>query len=144
MGRGTLTAFRDSDHEIRTVTNREQDNLDPVVADVTNYKSTVQVLQGCNVVIHLAGNHDPDADWESVCHVNIDGTQTIYEAAVENDLDRIVFASTNHITHMHHVPAGGTLDDLESETDAIRIGNPDRPDSFYAVSKITGEALGVY
>jgi L-arabinose 1-dehydrogenase [NAD(P)+] len=90
------------------VTHQEHADIDEVVADVTEPESIMRALEGCDVVIHLAGNPDPDADWEDVRHVNIDGTQSVYEAAIANNLERVIFASTNHVTHMHNVPIGET------------------------------------
>lgn len=144
VGRETLAALRETDHDVRPVTHREHDDIDGVVADVTKFETINRALRDCDIVIHLAGNPDPEASWGAVLDANIDATQTVFEAAVENNLKRVVFASTNHVTHMHNVPAGGTWDDLKEDTKAIRIGDPVRPDSFYAVSKVLGESLGAY
>ena len=144
VGRETLAAFEDTEHEIQAITHRERQGIDSIVADVEEYETIERALRGCDVVIHLAGNPSPGADWERIFHVNIDGTRNVYEAAVTHGLERIIFASTNHVTHMHNVPQNGEWDELVSETKPIRIGDPIRPDSYYAVSKVTGEALGSY
>lgn len=144
IGRETLDALDGTDHGVRPITHRAHDAIDGRIADVTDLDAMVDALDGCDAVIHLAGNADPDANWGSVLSVNVDGTRTVYEAAVRTGCDRVVFASTNHVTHAHNLPPGGTWDDLVADTDPIRIGDPIRTDSFYAVSKVAGEALGDY
>jgi L-arabinose 1-dehydrogenase [NAD(P)+] len=144
IGRETLAALGETDHRVRSITHRAHDDIDGRIVDVTDRGAMVDALDDCDVVIHLAGDADPEADWESVLSVNVDGTRTVYEAAVRTGCDRVVFASTNHVTHAQNLPPGGTWDDLVSDTDPIHIGDPIRTDSFYAVSKVAGEALGDY
>ena len=60
-------------------------------------------MEGHDILIHLAANPSQSAEWDSVVGPNIEGTYNAYEAAVRNDLDRVVFASTNHVVNMHAV-----------------------------------------
>jgi nucleoside-diphosphate-sugar epimerase len=90
-------------------------------------------------VVHLAGAASPDAPWEAAFHVNIGGTKNVYAAAQAHAVRRVVFASSNHATgayegfpaslHTRKVTRLITTDDLV------------RPDGFYGVSKIAGEAI---
>jgi L-arabinose 1-dehydrogenase [NAD(P)+] len=144
IGRETLAALSDTDHEVHPITHRERDGIESTICDVTDLAGLSDAIEGCDTVIHLAGNPDPGADWESVLSANIDGTRAVYESAVRAGCERVIFASTNHVTHAHNLPPGGTWDDLEPDSDPIRIGDPVRTDSFYAVSKVAGEALGDY
>ncbi|QCJ47369.1 NAD(P)-dependent oxidoreductase [Haloprofundus sp. MHR1] len=142
VGREALRAFEDTDHEVTAITHREHDDLDSVVLDVTDAEAFSDALAGQDVLVHLAANPSPTADWEGVFETNIDGTRNAYEAAVENSLDRVVFASSNHAVHQYNVD---DPDDPESMTDRVRTVRPDDPtlpDSFYGVSKVSGEALG--
>ena len=52
-----------------------------------------ETLDGFDVVIHLAGASSLDVDWET----NVQGTEHVYDAAVENGIDRVVFVSSNHV-----------------------------------------------
>jgi uronate dehydrogenase len=80
-------------------------------------------------VIHLAGVPREDA-WEPILRGNIVATYNLFEAARQNGVRRMIFASTNHVTGFYRA-------DEEVDT-----GMPVRPDSRYAVSKVFGEALG--
>jgi L-arabinose 1-dehydrogenase [NAD(P)+] len=142
VGRETLAAF--ADHNVTPITHRDHDDLDSTVLELEDRETIRDVVDGHNVVVHLAANPNPGADWDDVVGPNIEETYNMYDAAVESGVDRIVFASTNHV-HQNHVFDGEF--DVESFSDnprAITADSPYRPDSYYGVSKITGEALGSY
>ncbi|KTG10965.1 epimerase [Haloprofundus marisrubri] len=142
VGREALRAFENTEHEVTAITHREHDDIDSVVLDVTDAEAFSEALSGHDVLVHLAANPSPTADWDGVFETNIDGTHNAYEAAVENGLDRVVFSSSNHAVHQYNV---SDADDPESMTDRVRTVRPDDPtlpDSFYGVSKVSGEALG--
>jgi L-arabinose 1-dehydrogenase [NAD(P)+] len=140
IGRVTIEALAD-DHEVTPITHRERD-LDSIILDITDREAVADAFAGQDVVIHLAGNPSPDADWESVLSTNIDGTQSVFEGAVANDVERVAFASTNHVQHMINCAdpkgPGGTVANPRS----VDHDDPFRPDSFYGVSKMAGEGLG--
>ncbi|HEX4033845.1 MAG TPA: NAD(P)-dependent oxidoreductase [Solirubrobacteraceae bacterium] len=100
-----------------------------VVADVRDQRAMVAALAGAHGVLHLAGIAD-EADFHDLVDVNTVGTQHVFEAARRNGLDRVVYASSNHVTGFY--PTNTVVDPAM----------PPRPDSFYAVSKAAGEALG--
>ena len=141
VGRQALAAL--DDHEVTPVTHREHDDIDGEVCDVTEADALADVLAGHDAVVHLAANPSPDADWRSIVDVNVEGTHNVYEAAREHDLDRVVYASSNHAVGMYNA-----ADPMETETMTtgpaapVDPDDPPRPDSFYGVSKVTGEAVG--
>ena len=87
------------------------------------------VIAGCDACIHL-GAISVEAPFEQLLHANIVGTWTVYEAARLEGCERIVFASSNHATGFYRVE------------DRIGPDAPVRPDTYYGVSKVFGEALG--
>jgi nucleoside-diphosphate-sugar epimerase len=94
-------------------------------------------------IIHLAAASGVDDSWSTVLQSNIIGTYNILEAARQNEVERVVLASTNHVLGMYeqeHRPAlyerGYNLL-LNHET-------PPRPDSHYAVSKLCNEGHARY
>jgi L-arabinose 1-dehydrogenase [NAD(P)+] len=137
VGREAVEAL--SEHEVTPVTHNESE-----VADVTDLDRVVEVLSGRDAVVHLAANPSPEADWDEVREVNVDGAYNVYEAAVENELDRVVFASTNHVSHMYNAASPEEPESLVENPDVIDPDDPPRPDSYYGVSKVAGEALGSY
>lgn len=89
----------------------------------------VPVLTGAAGVVHLAGIPSEDS-WTRVRRANIDGTYRLLEAARRAGVPRVVLASSNHSVGYY-------------PTDRVApVDRTPRPDSFYGVSKVAGEALG--
>jgi L-arabinose 1-dehydrogenase [NAD(P)+] len=132
------------DHDVTPVTHREHDHVDGVVLEVEDRAAVEAAVEGHDVVVHLAGNPSPGADWDSVLSTNVDGTYSVYEAALAADVDRVVFASTNHVHQMYNVARPDGPETLREDATTVRPDAPPRPDSYYAVSKVAGEALGNY
>jgi nucleoside-diphosphate-sugar epimerase len=90
-------------------------------------------------VVHLAGDPRVDTDWDSAFHNNIGGTKNIYAAAQRHGVKRVVFASSNHATGAYE----GFPPSLHTQAQGVMITahDPVRPDGFYGVSKVAGEAL---
>ena len=142
VGREALSGL--SAYEPTVLTHREHPDLESTVFELTDYDSVERAIAGHDVVIHLAGNPSPAADWEGVSGPNIDGTYHVYEAARAHGVERVVFASTNHVTQYYNVSDPSRPESVVETPRAIRPDDPPRPDSYYAVSKLTGEALGSY
>jgi uronate dehydrogenase len=99
-----------------------------IIADLSDKEALARAVDGVDAMIHLAGAPDPK-DFERMYQVNVRGLFDIYEAARKAGVKRIVFASTNHTYGMYPVEHGMT------ELDPVR------PDSFYGVTKVFGEAM---
>jgi nucleoside-diphosphate-sugar epimerase len=76
-----------------------------------------------------------------VLQANIVGTRNIFEVVREFEVQRVIFASSNHVTGAYE----GFGEDLHlhKQHEPLRISPyaPIRPDSDYGVSKACGEAL---
>ncbi|NEU57610.1 NAD(P)-dependent oxidoreductase [Halorussus sp. MSC15.2] len=142
VGRQALLAL--CGHDVTPVTHREHEDLEGPTLDVTDAEAFADALSGQDVLVHLAGNPSPDADWEGVFEPNVGGTYNAYEAARENDLDRVVFASSNHAVQMHNVEDPAEPESMREDARAVRPDDPTRPDSYYGVSKVAAEALGEF
>lgn len=101
-------------------------------ADLTDYDAVRALMEGVDVVVHLAGSASPESTWEDVLGANIVGTRNVLEAAREAGVERVVYASSNH--------AMGMYDRLEEWPVYPHLLQ--RPDSLYGVSKAFGETLG--
>ncbi len=102
--------------------------------DVTDMSVVETALEGADAVLHLAGQPNPSATWSSVLKDNIDATHTVFEAARRRGVQRIVFASTNHVMGFYNLEEAWPIDER----------SPVRPDSLYGVSKAFGEVLARY
>lgn len=99
-----------------------------VQADLRDLAAAEEAAAGTDAIIHLAGITLEAAFSEVVDH-NIIGTHHVLEAARRRRVPRVVLASSHHVI--------GLL-----PTTNRNNGEHIAPDSFYAVSKVTLEALG--
>ena len=98
------------------------------VVDVADLEALTALFAGCDGVVHLGGISD-EADFHDLATVNVVGTYHVLEAARRAGVGRVVFASSNRLTGSY---------DTETPVD---VDMPPRPDGFYGVSKVAGEAL---
>jgi nucleoside-diphosphate-sugar epimerase len=103
-----------------------------VQGSVTDLDGLTSACTGVDTVIHLAGVAG-EAPWPRILDTNIHGTFCAIEAARRAGVGRFVFASSNH--------AAGFLPRDEGGGEAPDYAYP-APDTYYGVSKVTGEALG--
>lgn len=144
VGRTVLPALEATDHEVTAYTHSRHDHMESELLEITDPREFTTALQGHDVVIHLAAKSLPSDPWERVLPVNIEGTYNCYEAAVDAGLDRVVFASTNHVVQYHNARDPENPGALVDDPRTIRPDDEPRPDSYYAVSKLFGEALGSF
>jgi nucleoside-diphosphate-sugar epimerase len=111
-------------------------------ADITRPEQVDAVFEkipALEYVIHLAGDPRVDADWDSAFHTNIGGTKNVYASAQRSGVKRVVYASSNHATGAYE----GFPPSLHAreKPGLVSVRDPVRPDGFYGVSKIAGEAI---
>jgi nucleoside-diphosphate-sugar epimerase len=102
--------------------------------DAADLRAVETAFAGADAVLHLAGQPSPGATWSSVLKDNIEATRCVFEAARRRGIEKIVFASTNHVVGFHNLEQAWPIDEQV----------PIRPDSLYGVSKAFGEALARY
>jgi len=144
VGRAIIDAFPTDDHELTLFSHHETADLETTLLEITDREQFVDALEGQDVLIHLAANPSPWAAWDELRGPNIDGLSNAFEAAIENDLERVVFASSNHAVNMGNT---ATATRPESTIDSPTIVRPDEtgdPDTYYGVTKVFGEAMGSY
>jgi uronate dehydrogenase len=96
------------------------DLRDPAVVD--------RLLEGVDVLIHFAGT-SVERPLPEIIENNLRGLVEVYEGARRQRVKRIVFASSNHAIGMYPV------------TERLSLDCELRPDGFYGLSKVWGEAL---
>ncbi|MFB6188060.1 MAG: NAD-dependent glucose-6-phosphate dehydrogenase Azf [Halobacteriaceae archaeon] len=113
------------------------------VGDITDKEFMNKITTDVEAIIHLAGDPRPDAPWDSVLRNNINGTKTVLEAGVENNIEKFVFASSNHV--VGHYETGHKPEIYRPDGPLTLTGEElPRPGNFYGVSKATGELLARY
>jgi uronate dehydrogenase len=117
--------------------------------DMTKLGSVLGAFADEDVVIDLAADPSPAADWQAVHGNNLVATYNAFEASRRAGVRRLIFASSNHVTGLYErdppysaIVAGdyGGLD--PHEIPRLGADSEIRPDGLYGVGKAFGEALG--
>lgn len=104
------------------------DGEDVMHGDLRDPATVDRLLQGVDVLIHLAGT-SVEKPLPEIIENNLVALHQVYEGARRNSVRRIVFASSNHAFGMHSVK------------DKLELDAPFRPDGFYGLSKAWGELM---
>jgi len=115
-------------------------------ADLSQWDhSWVSLFQGVDTVVHLAADPTAQQTWPKLIGPNVDAVIHVFQAAVQAKVQRMVYASSNHVM-------GGYKDDPEPA--CLTVDLPPRPGARYEVSgqhrdstpygsaKLFGERLG--
>jgi len=104
-----------------------------VVVDLQNLAACRDICKGMDVVIHLAADADPEADFHaSLLGNNILATHNMFRAAKDAGCKRFIYASSVHAV-------AGYAPDIQIKRDTAVF-----PKNEYGVSKCFGEALAAY
>lgn len=120
---GDAASVRDTDPAAAAASTERRE-----VVDVADLEALTELFTGCVGVVHLGGLSD-EADFHDLATVNVVGTYHVLEAARRAGVGRVVFASSNRLTGSYGTDT------------TVDVGMTPRPDGFYGVSKVAGEAL---
>ncbi|AVH59433.1 MULTISPECIES: NAD-dependent epimerase/dehydratase family protein [Streptomyces] len=128
-------------YELRLLDLRPIDGApDAITTDLSDKAALREAVRGVDGVIHLAGI-SLEASFEKILKANIEGTYNLYEAARQEAVRRIVFASSNHAVGFTPRPQDDTPIDNSA---LIPIDTAHRPDTVYGLSKSFGEDLAQF
>jgi uronate dehydrogenase len=99
-----------------------------VKADLSQLSEIIEVLADADMVVHFGAIGD-EAPWGDILNSNIVGAYNIWEAAHQNGVKRVVYASSIHAVGMH---AGA---------DNIGVDVAHKPDTYYGLAKCFAEDL---
>ena len=126
-----LVSLLKNEHDVLVLDKNpiSNQNVDFVECDLLDSEKISNVLDGSDVVIHLAAAVGVKLTEENPLHtlnLNIQGTQNILESCKNNNVKKIIFASSSEIYgEPTHIP--------------IKESDPPMPITTYGVSKIVGE-----
>jgi NAD+ dependent glucose-6-phosphate dehydrogenase len=114
------------------------------IGEVEHEEDVAAAAQGVGAIIHLAGDPRPSAPWRSVLANNIDGTHTVFEVARREDVETVVYASSNHAVGAFETDQ--RTPEMYRADDEFRLDGTElpRPGNKYGISKATGELIGRY
>lgn len=99
-----------------------------IKGDIKNKKSISDAAKGQDYIVHAAAALPIQVTKEAIFSVNINGTKSVLEAALEHKIKRLVFISS---TAVYGVPK--YLPEMED--------SPLDPIGYYGISKVEGEKL---
>ncbi|MDN5843541.1 MAG: NAD(P)-dependent oxidoreductase [Alcaligenaceae bacterium] len=102
-----------------------------VICDLADKQAVDTLVDGVDAIVHLGGI-STEHSFEEIVEANIRGTYHIYEAARRHGVQRVVFASSNHVIGFH------------KQTERIDAHDLRRPDGYYGLSKSFGEDLASF
>lgn len=102
--------------------------VETMVASLAESDAARAAAKGMDAIIHLAGI-STENEWRNLVPSNLAATAHLFDAAVENGVDRILFASSNHAVGLY--PVDQRIDHTA----------PGLPDSRYGLTKLFGEEL---
>ncbi len=105
-----------------------QEGEEVVLADLADADSVHAMVAGVDAIVHMGGV-SVEGPFAPILQANILGVYNLYEAARKHGTQRVVFASSNHVTGFYK----------QSET--INTDRPPRPDGYYGLSKAFGEDI---
>lgn len=100
------------------------------VGDVCDPALMNEAMNGVDAVLHLACRHGFSISFEETLDVNYHATIALLDTAVRHNVKHVMFASSNHGWGFHKV----------KDTPIAANARP-KPDGWYGISKIWGEAV---
>ncbi|MGB5533192.1 MAG: NAD(P)-dependent oxidoreductase [Acidimicrobiia bacterium] len=106
-----------------------------LVADLTDLGQTIESLSGADAVVHLAAIPAPHVLPEGeTFRINMMSTYNVFSAAVQLDLERVVWASSETLI-------GIPFEREQPRYAPIDEEHPRLPEFHYALSKLAGEVI---
>ena len=137
LGRHTVAALEERGHEVTGV-----DRIAPeaahrhLAADLTDLEAALRLVRDADAVIHAAAIPRPTGHAAAdVFATNVASTYNVVEAAVENRIPRLVYASSYSLLGPPFHVAPVTL------SFPIDVDHPVAPQDVYALSKRIGEEI---
>ena len=101
------------------------------VDDIADATAVIEAAKGCRQIIHVAGRFRFWGDADEFIKTNVHGTRAVLEAALANDVERMIHIST--IVVVGKTPVSGVIDE----------NVPCYPLDPYQQSKLEGERLAI-
>jgi len=133
-------------HELRLVDIDARGDANVRVADLSRWDlAWVEWFREVDKVVHLAGNPVAFSPWQELIAPNVDALVNVFLACREANVERIIFASSNHVMggYQHRPEVSAITRDLPPlpGTEYVVEGRPRRSDA-YGAAKLFGERLG--
>ncbi len=126
IGRVVHPGLTDLGHEVVALDLVPADGVEAI--DVSDTTTLAPLLSGCDAVVHLAANPH-ETTFEEVLDIHLRVTHGVLEAMLAANVDRIVYASSNHAVG------------FTPRASMVPADTRPRPDTFYGMGKAASEAM---
>jgi uronate dehydrogenase len=126
IGRVLHPGLADRGHDVIALDVAPADGVEAV--DVGDSAALVPLLNGCDAVVHLAAKPN-ETTLEEALDTHLRVTHGVLEAMLTADVNRIVYASSNHAVG------------FTPRAPMVTVDTRPRPDTFYGVGKVACEAM---
>jgi len=131
VGKAACEGLLARGHTVRGFDIRESVGIEnSVVGDISEPSDVGRAMAGIEVVVHLAATPDEDDFMRKLLPNNIIGLYNVLESARQNNVRRVILASTGQVVMGHEGPWPITPD------------MPLSPRNWYASAKVMAEAAG--
>jgi nucleoside-diphosphate-sugar epimerase len=126
-------------YDLRLLDRRAPDDVlagaDVVLGELTDRDVLARAVEGVDAIVHLAGEPDPDAEWDDLQAPNVEGFVALLGAARAHGVRRVVYASSVHAMGRYESDGRTPIDPTWAPA----------PCCAYGASKAFDEAIaGVY
>lgn len=146
-----LLQYLPSEYTITGVDVTKSSDKRTSVANLQNINEIKHHYADIDTVIDLAGISNLDADWNQIYNNNIPATYNCFEAAKQNKVKRIIYASSNHVTGLYESepPYSDVISGNYHKVDVSKFNHLNssskiKPDSPYGIGKSFGESAAKY
>jgi nucleoside-diphosphate-sugar epimerase len=137
------------DYDVTGIDFQRDRGSDLKKVDAARLKDVLKACAGHDVIVDLAAIPAVKTPWEQVYGNNVPATVNALEAARLAGCRRVVFASSNHVVGLYERDepyasiVAGRYEGLDPErVPRLTAVSPLRPDGYYALGKVIGEAAG--
>jgi uronate dehydrogenase len=102
-----------------------------VIASLEDRAAMLSLLKDVDAVVHMGGV-STEQPFDLILQSNIVGAFNLYEAAQQQGVKRVIFASSNHVTGFYR------------QDEVVDPTMPVRPDGYYGLSKAFGENIAQF
>lgn len=138
-----------SEFDVSGVDRRTRGRGQVTRRNLTSLRAARSAVRGADVVVDLAAKAASDTPWRDVERNNVPVSMNILEAARLEGVQRVIVASSNHVTGLYELDepyasvTAGSYEGIEpAALPRLSRDVPARPDGFYALGKLLGEAAG--
>lgn len=135
VGGATVRALLDRGHSVVTLQrgalpeDLASQGVTAFAGSITDEAAVTRAVDGVDAVVHAAARVEVTGPWSSFEEINVTGTRTVYETALQEGVTRFVYVSSPSVAHSGSALIGARATPAD----------PDHARSHYARSKAQAE-----